>query len=188
MSLSLDQKLGLIKWLAEHVAAIRKDELIPQAAAEWTEGERRSIKYGGEHAGWASLPHGRVTVSVDEAKLLQWAEKHLPAKVVAVDEIAVDAALIRWLKAERPEYVRTTRKLDPQWVEDVKASFKDKGFIVTLEGEKLASLPGVSVDSADPVPYVKLDPDATAVISRAWRTGDIDAAELLALPAPEASG
>lgn len=182
MSLDIDQKLALAKVLAEEVEATKRLELIPEALATWDEGERRSAKFAGQRVAWVGLAHGRTSVTADPRKLLPWAEKNLPSKVISVDEVLVDAPLIKFLKEHRPQSVRTTRQLDPQWVDDIKAAFKDPGYYDTLEGARLTSLPGVEVKTGDPVPNVKLEPGASAVIARAWRAGEIDLAEVLALP------
>jgi hypothetical protein len=180
--LTLSQRLLLASWLEKAIAALRKGDLFPLAVEQWEQGERQSVSFGGQHAGWVSLPHAARSARVtDEAKLLAWAEKHLPAKVVTVTEVAVDDDLIAFLREHRPDPLRESRAVDPDWVADLLSALRKPGWYMTAEGEKLTAVPGVTVDEGTPSPRVNLDPLAQAVIRDAWRAGLIPAGDLLAL-------
>lgn len=181
--LSLGQRLVLAKYLADALAALRRDELVPAAADEWVPGERQSVKFGGRQAGWVSLPKPVTTARVtDEAKLLAWCEQHAPGAIRDNDEVIVDQALIGWLKEHRPQSVRTRREVDGYVTDAILAGLKRDGRYVTVNGDIHGEVPGVTVSEGEPSPRVNLEPDAHAVIADAWRSGGIPLADLLALP------
>lgn len=185
MSLDLEQRVLLVKWMLDTLTAIRKDDLAPEAASEWVPGERRSVKLAGQHAGWVSLPKPTVTVSVDEPKLLPWAQANLPDRVTTAVQVAVDDDLIAWLRQHRPESLREAPALDPYWVDDVKSVVKARGhYVHPSTGEIVKELPGVRINESDPSPRVNLADDAVAVIAAAWRSGSIPIGDVLALPTP----
>lgn|GEM_PF-1990625 len=183
-ALSLPQRLLLAKWLGDKLKALRESDLLPEAAGEMTPGERSPAKFGGRLAGWVGMPKPSVTASVtSEAELLAWARKHHPGKVQVVEEIAVDSDVLALVAEHMPQAIRTSERVDPQWVSDLCAGMK-AGRYVTSEGEILTEVPGISVGSSTPVPRVTLERDAEAIIAAAWRDGLIEAGDLLALPAP----
>lgn len=182
--LNLPQRLALVKFLTETLGRLRRDELLPQSAAEMPPGSRMPVMFGGRHAGWASMPKGSVSASVaDEKELLAWAEKNYPDRVETVTEVAVDDDLIAFLAEHYPTALQESRRVRPSWVGDICAALKDPGHYITVTGEKLTEVPGIEVRENDPAPRVNLEPGAADIIAAAWRSGDIPVADLLALPA-----
>lgn len=183
-ALSLAQWLALVQWLTATLAALRKDDLMPQAAKEMPPGSRIPVMFGGKHAGWASMPKPSVSVSVrDEKKLLAWAEANYPGNVETVEEVAVDDDLIAFLAEHYPSALRKSRRVRPHFASDICGALKDPGHYITFTGEKLTEVPGIEVRESDPAPRVNLEPGAGAIIAAAWRGGDIPVADLLALRA-----
>jgi len=183
--LTLAQKLLLVKFLTDTLAKLRKDELLARAGEEMPPGSRLPVMFGRRLAGWASMPAPSTSVHVtDERKLLAWAEREYPDKVSVVEEVVVDDDLIAFLAGHYPVALRRSRRVHPQWVSDIQQGLKDRGFYVTLTGEKLTEVPGITVSASDPAPRATLSEDAAEVIGAAWRAGDIPAEELLSLPAP----
>lgn len=183
-SLSLPQRLGLVKFLTDRLAEVRRDDLLPQAVDDMPPGARLPVKFGDHLAGWATMPKPSVTVSVtSDSDLLAWARKHHPGKVQAVEEIAVDSDVLALVAEHMPQAIRTSERVDPQWVSDLMAGMK-AGRYVTGDGEILTEVPGITVGASTPVPRVTLEKDAAEIIAAAWRDGLIPADDLLALPAP----
>ena len=185
MSLSLPQRLALVKFLDTTLAALRKD-LLPQAAAEMPPGSRLPAMFGRRLAGWVTMPKpsqpsARVT---SEAQLLAWATANYPEKIEYVPEVKVDADLIEWLQEHRPESLHVTERVDPQWADDIRRSLADSGYYITLTGERLTEVPGIEVPEPSPsAPRVNLDEAAAEIIGQAWARGDISFSEVLELPA-----
>jgi hypothetical protein len=185
-ALTIAQKLALTKWLTDRLAALRKDDLLPEAQAELVAGERAAVKFGGDVAAWISMPQPTTTVSVtDEGKLLAWAQENAPHAVETVTEVAVTGELIRYLRQNAPEFLAERQRVAPDWAEDAKTGLKAKGFYVTWQGEKVPEVPGITVSSGESVPRVTLTSDASLVIGRAWQNGDIGLSGLMELPAGE---
>jgi len=189
-ALSLQQRLLLVKYLTERLAVVRKDDLLPQAAAEMPSGSRIPVMFAGQHAGWASMPQPtRKSAFVADGKaLLAWAEKHHPGKVAGTETAIVTDEVLAVLREHLPGAIVRKRQVDPQWVADILAALKGGGYYVTADGEKLTEVPGVTVPESDPPsPRVELADGAGPVIGAAWQAGDIPVAELLALPVGEAA-
>jgi hypothetical protein len=190
MSLSLPQRFGLWKWLSEELAALRKDDLLPQAGKEMPAGARIPVMFGEKLAGWVTMPQpSKVSAAVmDEGRLLRWAKASYPGKVEYPVEVKVDAGLIEYLQEHRPESLHTGERVDPQWVADICAGLSGKdGYYVTATGEKLTEVPGIEIPERKPsVPRVDLEDCAAAVIQEARAAGEIDLGEMLALPAGDA--
>lgn len=190
-ALTLPQRLALVKFWTERLAALRAEELLPLCDAEMPSGSRIPVMFGGRQAGWASMPQpsqGAAYVA-DARKLLAWAETNYPEKVGVAETVPVTDELLAHLREHLPSAIRTERQVDPQWVSDLTTSMKAPGYYVTLQGEKLTEVPGIVLpDAKPPVPRVDLDGfDAAGVIGAAWRDGDIPVAEFLALPGGDAA-
>jgi hypothetical protein len=184
----LAQRLALAKFLTDLLKKLRADELLPRATAEMPSGSRLPVMFGGQHAGWASMPQPskKAAYVSDEKALLAWAEKNHPAKVENVTTVNVDDDLIAFLADHYPSALEEGRQVQPAWLSDIKGALKDKGFYVTLTGEKLAEVPGITVPEPDPpAPRVDLSDDAQQIIGDAWRSGNIPVTDLLALPGGE---
>ncbi len=187
--LDLAQRLGLHKFFSDGLAALRKGTLVPDAQAGWPAGTRMPIMFGGQHAGWASMPKPSTSAAVaDEAKLLAWLKANAPDHVATVTEVKVTAGLIEYLAEHAPEHLVQREMPDQHWTADVCAALKSRGYYVTRDGEKLTEVPGITVSQSDPSPRVDLSPDGPAVIAAALRDRTIPVAEFLALPAPPAGG
>lgn len=186
--LSLAQKFALWKWLDGALSALRKDELLPDAADNLVPGERMAVKFGGALAAWVSMPKptqpaARIT---DEAELLAWAKANHPERVDYLPEVKVDAGLIEFLQEHRPESLHVTERVDPQWATDLCSGLTSAGHYITAAGEKLTDVPGIEIPEASPsVPRVNLEPDAAKVIAAAWPEIQGSLREVLALPAPQ---
>jgi hypothetical protein len=184
--LSLAQRLALCKFLTDALKALRLSELLPQAAGEMPSGARLPVMFGGQLAGWASMPQpSKKSAYVDDDKaLLAWAEKHHAAKVLTTETAEVTDDVLAVLEEHLPSAIVKTRQVDPQWVSDLTDALRDKGFYVTSDGEKLTEVPGITVPESDPpAPRVDLKPEAGAIIGAAWQAGDIPVGDLIALPA-----
>lgn len=188
--LSLAQRLGLVKFFTESLATLRTKELLPLAGNEMPSGSRLPIMFGGQFAGWASMPEPsrRAAFVSDESKLLAWAKANHPDKVEPTEEVIVDSDLIAFLADNYPQALRKGERVSPVLLGDLLASMRDPGWYHTKAGEKLTEIPGITVpETAPAVPRVDLDKEhAAGVIGAAWRDGLIPASELLALPAPPA--
>ncbi len=186
MNLTIGQRLTLTKWLLDHLAALRKDDLLPEAQAELVAGERAAVKFGGQVAAWISMPKPSTTAHVtDEEKLLAWARENAPHAVETVTEVTVSGELIRYLRENAPEFLTARERMAPDWTEDALTGMKAKGYYVTWQGEKVDEVPGITVSAGESVPRVSLTADASVVIGKAWRSGDIGLSGLLELPAAE---
>lgn len=182
--LSLTQRLLLVKWLTDQLVALRKDDLLPEAQSELVVGERAPVKFAGKVAGWVNMPKPSRTASVtDEGKLLAWCEQNAPHAVTDATEVRVSAALIEYLRESAPHFLAGARKVDPDWAEDTRKGLRERGYIVTFEGEKITDVPGITVSDSESVPRVSLNADAGWIIGQAWNSGDIGLSGLLALPA-----
>ena len=185
-ALTLAQKLALAKFLTDALKKLRDSDLVPQSAAEMPPGSRIPVMFGTEHAGFVTMPQPskKAAYVSDEKALLVWAEKNYPAKVEPVTEVRVDDDLIAFLAEHYPSALEESRRVQPAWVDDIKGALKDKGAYITLTGEKLTEVPGITLPVPDPPsPRVNLEPGAADIIAAAWRAGDIPVADLLALPA-----
>ena len=132
------------------------------------------------------MPKPSVAAHVaDEGKLLAWARENAPHAIETVSEVQVSGELIRYLKDNAPEFLTTRERMAPDWTEDALTGLKAKGYYVTWQGEKVTEVPGITVSEGESVPRVTLTADASVVIGRAWRAGDIGLSGLLELPAGE---
>lgn len=186
IEMTVPEMLAVHSCLADRLKALRTDDLGPRAAKEMTVGARYDVKFGGELAAWVSMPKPRSTSSVtDPDKLLAWAREHMPHHVQEADEVIVCDALIDHLREHAPQFLRMTERLDPQWVADALKGMKDRGYIADYNGEKITDVPGITAGTGTPSPRVELQPDAAAIIGKAWRNGSISIPSLLALPGGE---
>jgi hypothetical protein len=184
--MSLPERLAVHKWLSERLSALRSEELLPEASAKLTIGERAPVKFGGELVAWVSVPKPSVSARVsDERKLLAWAREHAPGHVGTVREVIVSDALADYLAEHAPQFLSQAERCDPQWVDDVLAGMKNRGCYIDANGEKHDDLPGITVSEGKSFPRVDLKDCAAEVIGEAWRKGDITMPSLLALPAPD---
>lgn len=186
-TLGVGQRLLLAKYLTEGLAAARKADMLPQAAAEMPPGTRMPVFFAGRQAGWASMPQPskKAAYVSDEKALLAWAEIHYPEKVGTAEAVDITDDVLALVAEHLPGAIIRTRRPDPQWVSDVQVGLRDRGYYVSAKGEKLASVPGITVPEPDPpVPHVTLADDAEQVIGGAWQAGEIPVTDLLSLPAP----
>jgi hypothetical protein len=185
--LSLAEKLALWKWLSEALAALHKNDLVPQGKAQMTPGERLAVKFGGRLAAWVSLPQPTQPAArvADERKLLTWAKVHYPERVEYVPEVVMDAGLVEFLQEHRPQSLRTAERVDRQLAEDICAGLAGEDHrYVTAAGEVLTEVPGIRVpEASQSSPRVNLQDDAAEVIAAAWPQLQADLREVLALPA-----
>lgn len=159
MGLSLPQRLAVAKFLTELLARLRGEELVPEAVAEWAPGARIPVKFGDDLAGWASVPKPAVRASVNNKTVfLAWVKKHHPHQVQTV---------------EQPYESFTKAILD--------AAKKNGGYWIDADTGEKHLIPGITVGTGDPYVKVDLADDAGDIIARAWRAGDVDFGELLAI-------
>ena len=189
--LTLPQRLALVKYITERLAAVRKDDLVPQAGSEMPSGSRLPVFFAGRQAGWASMPQPsrKAAYVSDPAKLLAWARAQYPAKVITDRTVRVTDEVLAVLAEHLPGAIVETPLPDPQWVADLLGALKGGGSYLTHEGEKLTEVPGITVPESDPpAPRVELADAAGEIIGAAWRDGAIPLGDLLALPAPNGDG
>jgi hypothetical protein len=189
--MTLAEKLVIWKWLDGALAALRKNELLPDAADNLVPGERMAVKFGRDVAGWVTMPKpSQPNAAIrDEARLLAWAKANHPEHVDYLPEVKVDAGLIEFLQEHRPESLHVTERVDPQWAADLCSGLTAPGHYITAAGEKLTDVPGIEIPDASPsVPRVNLEPDAAKVIAAAWPEIQGSLREVLALPAPQEAG
>jgi hypothetical protein len=187
-ALTLPQRLLLVKFITDTLARVRKDDLVPLAGQEMPPGSRLPVMFGGRLAGWASMPQPskRSPYVSDEKRLLAWAEQNHPAKVSTVETVEVTDDVLALVAEHFPDAIVKTRQVDSYWLSDIQGALKERGYYVTSDGEKLTEVPGITLPEPDPpAPRVNLEDDAAAIIGAAWLNGDIPAADLLALPAPD---
>jgi hypothetical protein len=161
-ALTLPQRLAFAEFMAKHFGTtVRKGHLNPEAAAEMEVGERHAAKFGGRVAGWISIPRPAARAAVkNEAALLAWAKKNLPSAVETVERV----------RPETAKALGDAMKAHGGWVDG-------DGVVIPVDG--------IEVTTGEPSPRVELTAEAADVIGEAWRTGEIDPATLLALPAAE---
>ena len=59
-----------MKFLTDRLAALRKEDLVPEAGQQMPPGARMPVMFAGRLAGWATMPKGSKTAAVtDEAAL-----------------------------------------------------------------------------------------------------------------------
>lgn len=191
MSLDLPQRLALVQFLTVTLKKLRESDLLPEAAGEWPPGTRMPVKFGGKHAGWASMPEPskKSAYVKDKTALLDWVRKNYPDKVEPTVEVVVDDDLIAFLADRYPSALSHGERVQPAWLSDILGALVKPGHYVTITGEKLTEVPGIEVPESDPPsPRVNLTEDAPQIIADAWRSGGIPVAEFLALPAAEGEG
>jgi hypothetical protein len=162
--LTLAQRLAVAEFLARHFGTtVRKNQLNPEAAQSMDVGERHGARFGGRRVAWVSMP--------------------TPATRAAVVN---EAAFLAWVKEALPDEVETVERVRPGTAKHLAEMMKVKGGWTDEDGN-LIPIPGIRVSTSDPSPRVELEDDAEEAIREAWRAGEIDLGEFLALPAvPEA--
>lgn len=160
--LTLAQRIALVKFWSDQLAALRAGELNPAAISDGEPGERIPVKFAGRLAGWVSIPKPSKRVKVvHEARLLAWVREHQPHQIETIDRV-------------RPEHVRILGD-----------AMKKHGGWLNVDTGEVIPIPGMEVTDGEPAPRVDLGDDAGEIIGQAWRNGEINPADLLALPAPE---
>jgi hypothetical protein len=155
-------QLGIIAYISGKLSDARKNDLGPAATQALPVGTRLPIKIGDDLIGWLSIPQPRKGATVTgEAQFLAWARDNAPTEVVTVEQV-------------RPSFASLV-------LESVK---KNGGWLDKSDGE-YKPVPGVTASEGDPYPKVDLSGDAGAVIAAAWRDGQVDIRQMLALPAAE---
>jgi hypothetical protein len=185
--MTLTQRLALWKYLTARLAALHED-LKPQATAEMPSGSRIPVMFGGNHAGWVSMPKPaqRAAYVSSEKDLLAWAEKHYPGHVETTETAVVTAEVLDVLREHLPGAIVPGRRVNPDWVADLTSALRDPGYYITSAGERLTGVPGITLpDPVPPVPHVDLTSNAEQIIGAARQAGGIPFGDLLALPAPE---
>lgn len=120
-------------------------------AAEWIVGDRLAGAIGRKPVGHVQLKNGAVGAAVDNK-----------------------AAFEAWVKENRPDemetVVTTVTRVRPAYQSAVLTAAKQKGVAVTAEGMEI---PGITVETADPVVAVTLADDALEVVRAAWESGEL---------------
>lgn len=105
------------------------------------------------------------------------------------DAVVTDeAALLRWVQAQRPTEVVTTERVRPAFLRVLLDSVRQNGCYVDSAGV-MHSLPGVEVvegRQGNPTLTVKPVAGGADAIKQAWRDGRLSVADVTALPAGEA--
>lgn len=161
MSLSLPQRLAVVKFLSEMLSRLRGEELVPEAIAEWAPGARIPVKFADELAGWASVPKPSVRARiVNDRAFFTWVAEHHAHQIEVVERV----------------YDSFTKVV-------LDAAKKNGGYWIDGDTGEKQPIPGVEVGTGDLYTKVDLTNDAGEIIARAWRAGDIDFGDLLALEA-----
>lgn len=154
-------QLGVVKFLSDKLTAARKEDLGPQVTSTLPVGTRLPVMVGGEHIGWLSIPQPRTTASVvNDARFLAWVKENFPTEIVTVEQVRESFA------------------------KNVLESVKAHGGWRT-KNDTVIDVPGVTVSQGDPYPKVDLAEGAGEAIGKAWRGGQIDLGQMLALPPAE---
>lgn len=160
-SLTLQQRLALVKFLTELLAGRRKTVLLPEADETFTPGERFAVRFGGQVAAWVSMPRASAWSAAikDEPKFRAW------------------------VKANRPDEIVTVEQVRESYANAVKESVREHGGLLDKETGDVITVPGIEVTPGHSVPRVDLEGCAEEVIGAAWVRGEIDLTPMLALPA-----
>lgn len=162
--MALARMLAVVSYLSGTLAAARKNELGPEAAAAIPVGSRLPVMLAGRNAGFVSVPKPA-------------------ARPVVADEPRFRA----WVKANRPDEIVITEQVRDSFTSAVLASVKARGGLLDKEAGEVIPVPGVEIKQSDPSPRVELEDDAAELIGAAWRSGELDLGTLLALPPAEES-
>lgn len=188
--MTLEEKLGLHKWLTTALEELRKD--LDAEAAVWPEGARHEIMVGGQLAGWASMPKAPKSVPVtDAAELLDFVATRYPSEVETVTEVhasRIPDMLLDVLRRDCPLAVTDKKVIRPGFLAKICGALKTKGKWADPATGEVLDVPGLKVESGKRSPRVNLDDGATEIIGEAWRSGRISVSDLLALPAAPPAG
>jgi hypothetical protein len=156
------QRITLAEFLGSHFLKVRAEKLNAEALDEMTVGERYAARFGGQVAGWVSLPNPpkRAAVS-NKLAFLAWVRKYMPDEIETVEIVrpGTQASLLAAAKASGGKWLN-----------------KETGKYVDIEG--------ITFGVGDPSPRVELTDEAAEAIGAAWRAGEIDLTPMLALPVP----
>ena len=153
---SADIQLAVIKYITDHLAAVRKTDLAPGVVAALAPGARLPIKIGDTLVGWLSIPKpSRKAAIVNEAKFLTWVQDNHPTEIVPSVRGSFTDLVLR--------------------------SVRERGGWLDKSTGELTDVPGVERSFGDPYPKVDLEDGAGDVIGAAWRGGLIDIGHMLAL-------
>jgi hypothetical protein len=160
--MSTRQRITLAEFLGSHFLKVRADKLNAEALEEMTVGERYAARFGGQVAGWVSLPNPpkRAAVS-NKLTFLAWVRKYMPDEIETAEIVrpGTQASLLAAAKANGGKWLN-----------------KETGKYVDIDG--------ITFGVGDPSPRVDLTDEAAEAIGTAWRAGEIDLTPLLALPVP----
>jgi hypothetical protein len=156
------QRITLAEFLGSHFLKVRAEKLNAEALDEMTVGERYAARFGGQVAGWVSLPNPpkRAAVS-NKLAFLAWVRKYMPDEIETIEIVrpGTQASLLAAAKASGGKWLN-----------------KETGKYVEIDG--------ITFGVGDPSPRVDLTDEAAEAIGTAWRAGEIDLTPLLALPVP----
>src|ERR1017187_7758851 len=114
--MSTRQRITLAEFLGSHFLKVRADKLNAEALEEMTVGERYAARFGGQVAGWVSLPNPpkRAAVS-NKLTFLAWVRKYMPDEIETAEIVrpGTQASLLaaakanggKWLNKETGKYV-----------------------------------------------------------------------------------
>lgn len=106
------------------------------------------------------------------------------AKAAESWRVTDTAALLEWVKANRPTEVVSVEQVRPAYVTALLAQVKADGGIADDNGE-LVEVPGVECRTGEPTLQVKPNHDAARLVETAWNAGTLTMADLLAVePVP----
>ncbi len=104
------------------------------------------------------------------------------AKAAESWRVVDQAALLEWVKLNRPTEVITTEQVRPAYVTALLAQVKADGGVADDNGE-LIEVPGVECKLGEPTLQVKPNHDATRLIEAAWAAGTLTMQDLAAIEA-----
>ncbi|GAA4627015.1 hypothetical protein GCM10023196_037580 [Actinoallomurus vinaceus] len=147
-AITVGQRLAILKALKEAIDAENADtraeaEEIYRGIRQTTGVKSAEVALpDGTAVATVSIKAGPTTVTVDEAALLEWTERHAPGEVEEVIDSAAltDPEVLAWFRENRPEAV--TRRVRPAWRQlKLAEASKNKGDVVdplTGEARKIA--------------------------------------------------
>ena len=95
-----------------------------------------------------------------------------------VARLADEAAYRAWVEQAHPDEIETvtTTRVNPAFTERIMSAARQLGMAIdATTGEQV---PGVTVETGDPFPTVRLEDGAAALVAAAWQSGQL--AELIA--------
>lgn len=140
-------RLVVTRVLKEILAAADSEDR--KAAAAWAPGDRLGAVLCGEVAGHTQVRNGAVKAAVTDPEAFKaWVSQNRPGEIEFLSSVRV-----------RPAYQSA-----------ILTAAKRDGVAVSTDGEEI---PGVTVTQGEPTLTVTLTEDASALVAKAWQSGEL---------------